>query len=69
MDSIVESSDVTLYTVEDVRRIFGCGRKKAYQITHIPGFPSFKLDGKIYVEKDALKNWLSRCRHKDIFTE
>ena len=67
-DNSKDNGAVMLLRVDDVRKVFGCGRKKAYQIMHIPGFPSFKLDGVLYVEADALKKWISKCCNKNIFT-
>lgn len=63
-----DNGTVMLLRIDDVRKVFKCGRKKAYQIMHIPGFPSFKLDGVLYVEADALKKWISKCANKNIFT-
>ena len=61
-------NDVILVRVSDIQRIFGCGRKKAYKIMHIPSFPSFKLDGIIYVEQGAFLKWMSTNKYKNIFT-
>ena len=61
-------NDIILYRVSDIQKIFGCGRKKAYEIMHIKGFPSFRLDGILYVEDGALRNWISKSAFKNIFT-
>ena len=63
-----DNSEPILLRVKDIQRIFGCSLKKAYKIMHIPGFPSFKLDGILYVEECAFRKWVSKCEHKDIFT-
>ena len=62
------TDDIVLYRVSDIQKIFGCGRKKAYEIVHLKDFPSFRVDGVIYVEKDALKKWISKSAYKNIFT-
>ena len=57
-----------LNTPKDIQRIFQCGRKKSYEIMHIPGFPSFKIDTALYVEKTELEKWIARSRNKNINT-
>ncbi len=61
-------TDVILYTPKDIQRIFQCGRKKSYEIMHIAGFPSFRIDSSLYVEKEQLVKWLARNRSKNINT-
>lgn len=63
-----DNKDIILYRVSDIQRIFRCGRKKAYEIMHIKGFPSFRLDGILYVEDGALRNWISKSAYRNIFT-
>ena len=60
--------DVVLYTPKDIQRIFQCGQKKSYEIMHIVGFPSFKIDSSLYVEKKELEKWLTRTKGKNIVT-
>ena len=60
--------DTILYTHKDIEVIFKCGRKKAYDIMHMSGFPSFKLNTSLYVEKGELEKWLSKNRSKQLFT-
>lgn len=57
---------MTLYKVSDIKKLFGCGSKKAYQIMHMKNFPSFKINGTLYVEEDELKRWICRCKGKDL---
>ena len=57
-----------LYTPKDIQAIFKCGRKKAYEIMHAPGFPSFKIDTSLYIEKGELEKWIARNRNKNINT-
>lgn len=67
--NISEKQDfVVLYTPKDIQRIFQCGQKKAYEIMHIVGFPSFKIDSSLYVEKKELEKWLARTKGKNIVT-
>ncbi len=36
----------TMLTLKDIRAIFGCGKRQAYELIHISGFPAMKLGGK-----------------------
>ena len=60
--------NITLYTPKDIQSIFQCGQKKAYEIMHIVGFPSFKIDSSLYVEKSELEKWLAKTKGKSIST-
>lgn len=62
------SQDVVIYTAKDIQSIFSCGRKKAYEIMHSPGFPMFRIDSSLYVEKEALQKWIERNKNKNIET-
>ena len=54
--------------VKDIQNIFHCGRNKAYQIMNMSGFPSFRIDSSIYVEKNELKKWLARVKNRNVST-
>ena len=56
------------HTAKDIQNIFKCGRKKAYEIMHIKGFPSFRIDTSLYVEKSELEKWINRNKNKCIIT-
>lgn len=55
-----------LYTCKDLQEIFKCGRKKAYEIMNSQGFPSFRINTSLYVEKSELEKWIGRNRNKNI---
>lgn len=59
---------IMLYTAKDIQNIFKCGRKKAYEIMHITGFPSFRIDTSLYVEKSELEKCINRNKNKCIIT-
>ena len=61
-------SKVVLYTPKDIQIIFQCGQRKAYEIMHSTGFPSFKIGASLYVEKGELEKWIYRNKGKIIFT-
>ena len=50
----------SFYTIKDIQRIFNCGKDKAYQITHIRGFPKMVVGRTILVYPDALKKWIQQ---------
>ncbi len=54
---------VVLYTAKDIQTIFKCGRKKSYEIMNAPGFPSFRINSALYVEKTQLEKWIARYKN------
>ena len=47
-------------TTQELSEFLGCNVKRAYELMHRRGFPSFKL-GRIYkVDSTKLEEWLSR---------
>lgn len=67
-EMINPNDDTVLYTAKDIQKIFRCGRKKAYEIMHIPSFPSFRIDTSLYVEKGELEKWILHIKNKNITT-
>ena len=68
MEKSENKNEVILYTPKDIQRIFQCGQRKSYEIMHSTGFPSFKIDASLYVEKGELEKWISRNKGKTIIT-
>ena len=60
MDDRIDEQDPILYTIEDIQRIFKIGRTSVYQLVNAPGFPSFRLNKKIYVPRDKLLVWINK---------
>ena len=56
----------SFYTIEDIQRIFRCGRDKAYEIVHCSGFPKMTIGRKILIYPDALKKWIQQNYNSDI---
>jgi hypothetical protein len=54
----------TFYTVEDIGRIFCCGKEKAYEIVHSQGFPKMVIGRHILVQPEALQKWINQ--HKNL---
>lgn len=55
---------ITLYGVEEIKKIFSCSKNTAYAIMNTPGFPSFRIGRKVYVEAKELETWVTKNRHK-----
>ena len=55
---------IVLYTVKEIQEIFKIGRTKAYELMSSNGFPSFKINNRVYVEEQSLENWLRKREGK-----
>ncbi len=44
-------------TVPESAAFLGIGKTFAYQLIHEPGFPAFKIGGKILVDRARLEQW------------
>ncbi len=53
-----------LYNIDDVQRIFKIGRTKAYELMSADGFPAFRLNKKVYVERGKLLDWVNKMGGK-----
>ncbi|MDN5317243.1 MAG: hypothetical protein PWR08_1368 [Thermoanaerobacterium sp.] len=45
-------------SVEDLKKLFGIGINKAYEITKYKGFPAIHIGRKIIIPKKQLEQWL-----------
>ena len=66
MEQPTSQFEDTLLTLKDIRVIFGCGKRQAYELIHIPGFPAMKLGGKYLISAKALENWIQKNAGKRI---
>ena len=64
--SCTTDKEMILYTIEDIQRIFNLGRTKAYQLASMRGFPSIKLNRKIYIPKEKLELWVLKNTGKSL---
>lgn len=64
----VSTTNTVVYRAKDIKEIFGVGINEAYRIMHQPGFPSFQINNRLFVEKTALDSWLKRMKGKIIIT-
>lgn len=62
---MLDNEEIRLYTVDDVQDIFKLGRTKAYQLMSSDGFPSFRLNKKLYVSHDKLTDWIRKTSGKE----
>lgn len=67
MDDQIGEQDPILYTIEDIQRIFMIGRNKALALMNSSGFPSFRLNRKMYVSKGKLEEWIEKSSGKSYF--
>lgn len=56
----IDDKGIVLYTVDDIREIFKIGRTNAYALMSANGFPSFKMNAKLYVKREHLIAWLEK---------
>ena len=58
--------ELEMYTVKDIKEIFKCGQRQAYELMHTPGFPSIRLNTKLVVEKNSLMKWIKQNEGKRV---
>ena len=56
--------DIVVYTVNDIQRILALGKTRAYELMRSDGFPSFKLNNRLYVTKLNFEKWLDKYINK-----
>ena len=61
----IDNPDVVLYNVSDIQRIFQIGRTSAYRLMSAKGFPSIRLNNRLYVSKERLKAWSDKYTGKE----
>lgn len=47
-------------TVDELREVLQIGRSQAYKLVKEPGFPSFYIGNKVFVNKELLQEWLNK---------
>lgn len=56
--------DITIYTVKDIQVLLSLGKTKAYELMRSDGFPSFKLNNRLYITKQNFEKWLEKYTNK-----
>lgn len=49
-----------LLTVEEIQKVFSCGRRQAYELVNSEGFPNLRIGRKILVPEDELTVWIKK---------
>lgn len=49
---------MNLLTVKDIMALFHVSRNTAYELMGSEGFPSLKVNNRIYVESSKLEEWI-----------
>ena len=47
-----------LLTVKDVQSILNIGRTTAYQLMRSSGFPTLRINNRLFVSQEALEKWI-----------
>lgn len=48
----------TILTVKYIQEIFSCGKRQAYELMRVPGFPAIKLGGRYFISSKEFERWL-----------
>lgn len=65
MKKVIETNDIVLYTVDDIQKIFKCGKRQAYCLVNSSGFPKIRINRRILVPKDKLEKWINTYTGKE----
>lgn len=57
-----------LLTVKDIQVIFDMGKNQAYDLMNSAGFPSLKINNRIFVSETKLDEWVSAYTGRDFKT-
>lgn len=55
---------ITVYTPDEVQKIFKLGRTQTYNLMNSEGFPTLRVNRKMYVEDEALRVWMKNYTGK-----
>lgn len=56
--------DIIVYTVVDIQQILSLGKTRTYELMRSDGFPSFRLNNRLYVTKTNFEKWLNKYTNK-----
>ena len=62
----MEDTKIILLKVEDLQRIFNCGRNKALALMSFKTFPSIKIGRTYFVEEQELYIWLKKNKYNRV---
>lgn len=59
------NDECMVYNVKELQKVLGIGRDTAYALMRSRAFPSIKISGRFFVEKEALRIWLKHQEGKE----
>lgn len=54
-----------MLSVNDIRKIFGCGKNRAYAIMNTNGFPKIQIGCRYYIPQKAFEKWVENYTFKE----
>ena len=60
LNNQIDNDKLVLYNVGDIQEIFQIGRTQAYKLMNSAGFPSFRMNNRLYVHKEKLESWINK---------
>ncbi|MBQ9166687.1 MAG: helix-turn-helix domain-containing protein [Oscillospiraceae bacterium] len=51
-------SEIVMYSVEDIQRIFKLSKTNTYNLINSKGFPKIRLNRRIVIPKKQLEKWI-----------
>lgn len=51
-------NEIQMLTAKDIQRIFHMGKNTAYSLMNSKGFPTLRINERLYVDPDALRTWI-----------
>lgn len=62
-------NELKIYHPEDIQRIFGWDNKnRVYELMNTSGFPSFRVNKELLVEKKSFEKWVNQYEGKVVRT-
>lgn len=62
----MENNEKMILTIEDLMRLLGIGRNKAYALMHSSGFPCMRVGRTYFITKKNLLKWLENNTGKEV---
>lgn len=55
---INNNQEIKMLTVQEIQEIFKIGKRQAYTLVNLEGFPCIRLGNKLLVPQTELKKWI-----------
>lgn len=56
----MDNNIAVMYTVNDIKKIFGCSKNKAYEIVNRRGFPKMRVGKQFYIPQKSFEEWVQK---------